>query len=222
LACEAQHLLFVGGLGRLGERLQPGMVLWNNCEGQKLHCKRNFMLLVAGFFSVPTTLPAMSRFDICLRHFSPHRLSARRSPCLRSRSLLGATAFPYRHTHNNNGGGAPDAGGELQFQCVFAIDCSKERGLDTEKIQIDMKANSLWRPGEKALSGFAADRVLGWTRIVRMGQPKSNLPAQTGWSFKFIDSKWTWLRPPGGQLQTYREDELGTWAPGVQYNISES
>lgn len=139
-----------------------------------------------------------------------------------ARSLLGATAFPYRYTHNGHGGGAPDAGGELLFQYLFAIDCSRDRGLDTEKVQIDMGNNSLWRPGEKAFAGFEADRILGWTKIVRLGQPKSGLPVSTGWSFKFVDSKWNWLRPPGGELQKYLEDELATWEPGIPYNISET
>ncbi|MBC7939769.1 MAG: hypothetical protein H7Z19_08415 [Chitinophagaceae bacterium] len=138
-----------------------------------------------------------------------------------ARSLLGATAFPYRHTHNNHPG-PPDAGGELQFQYLFAIRCLGELGLDTEKVQSDMGNNSLWRPGEKAFAGFKADRILGWTRLVRTGQPKSTSSVSTGWSFKFVDSKWTWLRPPGGELQSYLEAELETWEPGIQYNISET
>lgn len=138
-----------------------------------------------------------------------------------ARSLFGATAFPYRYTHNNHPGPA-DAGGELAFQYLFAINCAGELGLDTEKVQVDMGNNSLWRPGEKAFAGFSADRILGWTKVVRLGQPDSSLNMSTGWSFKFVDCRWTWLRPPGGPLQSFLEEELATWAPGEQYNIAET
>ena len=79
-----------------------------------------------------------------------------------SRSLFGATAFPYRDTQNNTPGLAPHLSGNLQFQYLFAIDCDGARGLDTEQVQVDMGNASLWRPGEKAFAGFGPERVLGW------------------------------------------------------------
>jgi len=138
-----------------------------------------------------------------------------------SRSLFGATAFPYRATENDKGGLPLRLGGGLAFQYLFAIDCNGAKGVDTEKEQINMGNNSLWRPGEKAFPGFGADRILGWTRIVRMGQqiPAERSPLATGWSFKFVDSKWTWIKPPGTELKAYLDDELATWLPGTTYNI---
>lgn len=137
-----------------------------------------------------------------------------------ARSLLGATAFPYRYTENNADGGPADGGGELAFQYLFAVDCSGAKGVDTEKTQVEMGNNSLWRPGEKAFAGLGAERLLGWTRIVRKGQPPSGTPQPTGWSFMFLDSKWTWLKAPGGERQAFLEGELATWEPNRTYNIS--
>jgi hypothetical protein len=139
-----------------------------------------------------------------------------------SRSLFGATAFPYRDTENAKGGLPLHLGGGLEFQYLFAIDCNGAKGVDTEQVQVQMKNDSLWRPGEKAFAGFDADRILGWTRIVRMGQqsPVVKGPLATGWSFKFVDSQWTWLKQPGQELSSYLDAELATWVPGATYNIS--
>jgi len=139
-----------------------------------------------------------------------------------ARSLLGATAFPERTTENNVDG-AP--GGELAFQYLFAVDCSGAKGVDTEKTQVEIGNNSLWRPGEKAFTGMGPERLLGWTRLVRKGAPPSGLRhptgtlRATGWSFMFPDPKWTWLRAPGGERQAFLEGELATWEPNKIYNI---
>lgn len=137
-----------------------------------------------------------------------------------SRSLLGATAFPYRDSQNNTQGIAPHLGGNLEFQYLFAIDCSTELGVDTEQVQISMGNNSLWRPGEKAFPGLPAGRILAWTRLRKMGQPQQGGSIyQTGWSFQFLDSIWTWVREPSQELKTYLNEELAAWSPGVTYNI---
>jgi hypothetical protein len=137
-----------------------------------------------------------------------------------ARSLLGATAFPYRDSQNNTDGLKAHLGGNLQYQYLFAVDCSNELGVDTEAVQKGMGNHSLWRPGEKAFPGLPANRILAWTRLVKMGQPAGGGGIyQTGWSFAFVDSTWTWLKTPSKELQDYLTAELAAWAPGVTYNI---
>ncbi len=137
-----------------------------------------------------------------------------------ARSLLGATAFPLRETHNNVSGGPAGTGGEMQYQYLFAVNCAGERGLDTEKVQEGKGNDSLWRPGEKAFGGFKPEHLLGYTRIVRLGQPASPTRDEVqGWSFTFVDSLWTWINPPGTEVRSYLEAELAAWTAQTTYNI---
>jgi hypothetical protein len=128
-----------------------------------------------------------------------------------SRTLIGATAFPYRETVT-----ASDPAG-LEFHYLFVCSCAGLAGCDTEQWQIDKLAQ--WRPGEKAFVGVPAENMLGWTRLLRHGQPSMDNKKQAGWAFEFVDCVWTWLRQPTDEIRLYLEGELGAWKPGQVYHV---
>lgn len=137
-----------------------------------------------------------------------------------ARSLLGATAFPYRDTHNNHSNGDPNLGGDLLYQYLFAVDCSGLKGVDTEAEQIRLRNDSLWRPGEKAFAGIPQNKVLGYVRVVRKGKPShSNPNVLTGWAFELLDTSWTWLREPYGPRRIFLDTELRAWQRNKTYVI---
>lgn len=139
-----------------------------------------------------------------------------------SRSLFGATAFPNRHTHNRNANAPSDAGGDLDFQYLYAVNCQGLKGIDTEKKQIEFGQNSLWRPGEKAFARVPKENVLGWVKVVRQGQQaaENRLLGATGWSFMLPKTEWTWINEPAGPVKQYLVDELGAWTAGKVYHVS--
>lgn len=134
-----------------------------------------------------------------------------------ARSILGATAYPYRNSQNATDGLDISLGGNLEFQYLFAIDCSGKYGFDTEQKQKDAGNYSLWRPGEKCFLGFDANKILAWTKLVRMGPAA---PSGGGWSFNFPEPRWNWVKRPGGELETFLDQELASWTAGERYKIS--
>jgi hypothetical protein len=140
-----------------------------------------------------------------------------------ARSLIGGTAFPYRETTNNKAGLHPNLGGGLQFQYLFAVDCSALTGVDTEDEQIKMQSESLWRPGEKAFPGIPKEKVLGWVRVIKKGKPANpSRVGVTGWAFELLDSQWTWLREPYGPRRIFLDAELAAWQANRTYVLMNS
>lgn len=120
-----------------------------------------------------------------------------------SRTLLGATAFPYRWTDTDKEG--------LEYRYLFASRCAGLNGLDTELWQIGQDAP--WRPGEKAFVGVPADRLVAYTKIKKHGDPGG------GWTFSFLDAKWAWIGQSDQPLRDYLTAELSAWKPGIKYHI---
>ncbi|WP_431285430.1 hypothetical protein ACQW02_11750 [Humitalea sp. 24SJ18S-53] len=119
-----------------------------------------------------------------------------------ARTMIGATAFPYRWTDTDEEG--------LDYRYLFAFRCAGLLGLDTEEWQIAKDA--AWRPGEKAFLKIAADRIIGYTRVKRHGYGQ-------GWTFSLVDATWTWVGAPPQPVKDYLTAELSAWKPGMIYNV---
>lgn len=112
-----------------------------------------------------------------------------------SRSLFGATAFPYRWTKGK--------------VILWALDVAGLTGFDTEAYQLGTKtANGPWRPGEKCFPRIDEKRVLGWTLVDKDGFEGKGV----GWRFSIPrDAKWQNSAFPTPAQAQYIEEELGAW-----------
>jgi hypothetical protein len=118
-----------------------------------------------------------------------------------SRNLFGATAFPLRETDDSND---PN-----QFSYLFALNCQRLKGFDTEARQRQCSGR-IWRPGEKAFGSIPQRRVIAHVKIKRLGGSSTG-----GFSFRIDPAeKWAVTSHHGGadsaQIK-YIESELDAW-----------
>jgi hypothetical protein len=172
-----------------------GRIMREGVTAQVLNA--SFMLHVKGMMVTETTIARNTSAPRVYRRAQD--LFNETAVCV-SRSLLGATAFPERETEGN--------------VCLWALDTTGLKGFDTEKHQLDAKADG-WRPGEKCFERIPASQVIGYVVIHRNG-----CGSDGGWKFRIPkDAKWTYVNPPGGAKKAYIEGELAAWATGKDYEI---
>ena len=113
-----------------------------------------------------------------------------------ARSLLGATAFPYRWTEGD--------------VLLWAVDVRGLNGFDTERYQLDNRSfgSGPWRPGEKCFGRIEANRILGWVIISKLGFNGQNV----GWKFSIAkDASWGNVGNGTSEQRAYMVEELAAW-----------
>jgi hypothetical protein len=123
-----------------------------------------------------------------------------------SRNFFGGTAFPLRTTYHNyvNNRGQVS---ETAYALLWAVDVSGLTGFDTEAKQLSIARTKVWRPGEKAFQKIPPERLIGYVKIRKMGQP-----GKGGWTFDIEpDARWNWLGAGSRAQREYCEGELNAW-----------
>lgn len=126
-----------------------------------------------------------------------------------SRTLLGATAFPYRWSDSTKDGAS--------FRYLFAINCAGLNGLDTEAWQLGQVGVNLWRPGEKAFLNIPKANILAYTGVARAPYAPG-----VGWKFKFMTAAWRWINRPSQAVQDYLNAELTAWDRDRWYEVPDT
>src|SRR5262249_50685717 len=94
---------------------------------------------------------------------------------------------------------------------VWALNCRRLRGFDTEAYQLGLAGSKQWRPGEKAYHSIGSERVIGYIRVKREGGYQQGCG---GWKFRIHPTaKWElnpFCKAYPDQLE-YINGELEAW-----------
>ena len=97
---------------------------------------------------------------------------------------------------------------------LWAVDCSKLKGFDTETYQQGEGVAKVWRPGEKVYRQIPQTNIIGYIKFKKEGAPGGG-----GWRFTIpAGTTWQWInRPtstpanPATDVKDYLRRQLSEW-----------